>query len=197
MSQKEKNRKVRAILAGGLVLGVGAAVTLAAWNDSEFARGTFTSGGFNLVGSLDGTTFAEHPSSGTAAPLTFTVDASNIAPGDSVASAFAVRLAGTSTVDATVSLSSTTDNLNPGLTYSVKSTDGFDCSEAGNGVYTVGQTPIGSGAVAGTFDLLMGSGGSTPGGIVNLCFTVVAGAQENLTQNLTSVVTWQLAATEK
>ena len=41
---------VRAILAGGLVLGVGAAVTLAAWNDSEFATGTFGAGSFNLEG---------------------------------------------------------------------------------------------------------------------------------------------------
>lgn len=57
-------RKVLAVLAGGLVLGVGAAITLAAWNDSEFATGTFTAGSFNLQGSTDGTTYAEH----TAAP---------------------------------------------------------------------------------------------------------------------------------
>lgn len=38
MAEKATGRKVRAILAGGLVLGVGAAVVLAAWNDSEFAQ---------------------------------------------------------------------------------------------------------------------------------------------------------------
>jgi len=34
-------RRLRAVLAGGLVLGVGAALTLAAWNDAEFATGSF------------------------------------------------------------------------------------------------------------------------------------------------------------
>ena len=36
--------KARAILAGSLVLGVGAAATLASWNDSEFAIGAITGG---------------------------------------------------------------------------------------------------------------------------------------------------------
>jgi len=60
MATTTTRRKVRAVLAGGLVLGVGAAVTLAAWNDSEFATGTFTAGTFNLEGSTDGTTFTDH-----------------------------------------------------------------------------------------------------------------------------------------
>ncbi|SFH86076.1 hypothetical protein E3O11_09355 [Cryobacterium levicorallinum] len=50
-SRQKRNRRIRAVLAGGLVLGLGAAVTLAAWNDSEFARGSFAASGFNLVGS--------------------------------------------------------------------------------------------------------------------------------------------------
>ena len=47
-----RNRKgiIRAILAGGIVLGVGAAVTLAAWNASEFATGTFQAGTFTIEG---------------------------------------------------------------------------------------------------------------------------------------------------
>ncbi|MGZ2223858.1 SipW-dependent-type signal peptide-containing protein [Glutamicibacter nicotianae] len=32
-TSSQKSRKVKALLAGGLVLGVGAAVTLAAWTD--------------------------------------------------------------------------------------------------------------------------------------------------------------------
>ena len=42
--RRRRSRMIRAILAGGLVLGVGTAVTLAAWNDSEFVTGTFTVG---------------------------------------------------------------------------------------------------------------------------------------------------------
>ncbi|WP_427996674.1 SipW-dependent-type signal peptide-containing protein, partial [Xanthomonas hortorum] len=33
----QTRRKIYAVLAGGLVVGVGSALTLAAWNDSEFA----------------------------------------------------------------------------------------------------------------------------------------------------------------
>ena len=40
--RRSRSRMIRAILAGGLVLGVGTAVTLAAWNDSEFVTETFT-----------------------------------------------------------------------------------------------------------------------------------------------------------
>ncbi|MGO2139648.1 MAG: SipW-dependent-type signal peptide-containing protein [Leucobacter sp.] len=46
--------KARALLAGGLVLGVGAAVTLAAWTDNEWVRGVFGTGTFGIEGSTDG-----------------------------------------------------------------------------------------------------------------------------------------------
>jgi predicted ribosomally synthesized peptide with SipW-like signal peptide len=39
-----KKRKVRALLAGGLVLGVGAAITLAAWTDNVFGNSDFATG---------------------------------------------------------------------------------------------------------------------------------------------------------
>src|SRR5690606_31735774 len=57
--RRRRSRMIRALLAGGLVLGVGTAVTLAAWNDSEFASGTFRAGTFDLEGSTDGTTFSQ------------------------------------------------------------------------------------------------------------------------------------------
>ena len=62
-----RGRKIRAVLAAGLVLGIGAVVTLAAWNDSEYATGTFAAGTFNLEGSTDGTTYADHASGASAA----------------------------------------------------------------------------------------------------------------------------------
>ena len=58
----QKSRKVKALLAGGLVLGVGAAVTLASWTDQEWTEGLFGAGSFNIEGSLDGLTFTEHES---------------------------------------------------------------------------------------------------------------------------------------
>ncbi|GEC74299.1 SipW-dependent-type signal peptide-containing protein [Microbacterium maritypicum] len=94
MATKATQRKVLAVLAGGLVLGVGTAVTLAAWNDSEFANGTFTAGAFNLQGSTDGTAYADHDSAGSAATLAFTLPAGlvgNMSPTSSVYAGFWVR----------------------------------------------------------------------------------------------------------
>ena len=41
-----RRRRVLAVLAAGLVLGVGATVTLAAWNDAEVATGSFAASVF-------------------------------------------------------------------------------------------------------------------------------------------------------
>ncbi|MEO9327653.1 SipW-dependent-type signal peptide-containing protein [Gordonia aurantiaca] len=60
-----KGRKRKAILASGAVLGVGAVVTLAAWNDTVFSNGTFGIGdiAWNVQGSHDGTDWAEYDTS--------------------------------------------------------------------------------------------------------------------------------------
>lgn len=74
--------RVRALLAGGLVLGVGATVTLASWNDSEYASGSFTTSTFDLQSSLTNVpaTFSSHP---VGAPLVMEFAATNMAPGSS------------------------------------------------------------------------------------------------------------------
>ncbi|GAB6858941.1 SipW-dependent-type signal peptide-containing protein [Microbacterium xylanilyticum] len=59
--------RIRALLAGGLVLGTGATSTLASWNDAEYANGTFTAARFGIEGSLDGTNYAKHTSTSAAA----------------------------------------------------------------------------------------------------------------------------------
>ncbi len=95
MNKRETNRrKVLAILAGGAVLGVGAALTLAAWNDSEFARGEFGAGTFVFQGSTNGSTWNDHATTETAATLSFQVGADNLAPGDDVYAAYALRVTG-------------------------------------------------------------------------------------------------------
>lgn len=50
--QQDRRRKRKAILAGGVVLGLGAAVTLAAWSDDVFANGTFSTGTIELQGNI-------------------------------------------------------------------------------------------------------------------------------------------------
>jgi len=115
-----RSPKARALLAGGLVLGVGAAITLAAWNDSEFARGTFTAGTFNMVGSTDGTTYAEHATVGAPAMLAFTVNPTLLAPGDVVYAPFAVRLDAATTNAAVVTISNAaTSGTVANLTYTL------------------------------------------------------------------------------
>lgn len=108
MAEKDTQRKVLAVLAGGLVLGVGIGVTLAAWNDSEFATGTFTAGSFNLEGSTTsaGAGYDDHnvDLGQTAAALVFELPAvaSSMSPGDVVYAPFWVRLDSTTTNSATL-----------------------------------------------------------------------------------------------
>lgn len=73
--------RLRALLAGGLVLGVGASITLAAWTDSEYATTTVTSGRFGIVGAVNGSgTFTDHATS-PGATLTFSPVLTAVYPG--------------------------------------------------------------------------------------------------------------------
>jgi predicted ribosomally synthesized peptide with SipW-like signal peptide len=190
--RRRRSRMIRAILAGGLVLGVGAAVTLAAWNDSEFVTGTFTAGTFNLEGSTtNGTTFTDHATSPGGA-LTFTVPAAALSPTDSVSAPFAVRLAANTTNGANVVLTTepptgTVTNL----TYSLEIHSAWGCAPG-----TVTSTPISGAALnAGTtsFALATGTPTSNPGTAVFLCFKVTAGA--GLVQGQTGAAIWKFTAT--
>lgn len=78
---RRRRKTALAVLAGGLVLGVGAVVTLAAWQDDEFANGTFTSSGdFELAGQVSTAEgFTDHATSPGGA-LAFDVNAASLAP---------------------------------------------------------------------------------------------------------------------
>lgn len=195
--QKQSKKKVRAILVGGLVVGIGAAVTLAAWNDSEFAQGTFEAGQFNLEGSttlgLDG--FEEHPT-GTPAALGFTVNPTNLAPGDVVYAPFAVRLDDVTTNDASVVITAS-GGATTGLSYELVQTTEFGCASdatpEGADLVTTG-TALGSVAGTAAFSLSQGTAGDA-GEAVNLCFVVTA--DSDLDQGTTGTGTWEFAATSK
>jgi predicted ribosomally synthesized peptide with SipW-like signal peptide len=189
--KRRRSRMVRAILAGGLVLGVGAAVTLAAWNDSEFVTGTFTAGSFNLEGSTtDGVAFTDHATSPGGA-LAFTVPATALSPSDSVSAPFAVRLAANTTNTANVVLTADSQTGSVAhLTYKVDIKSTWGCAGATT------STPIsGAALTAGTasFTLPVGSPVSNPGAPVYLCFTVTA--DSGLVQAQTGTATWKITAT--
>ena len=83
--------RIRALLAGGLVLGTGATSTLASWNDGEYATGSFTAARFGIEGKLPAETdYGKHTGS-NAAVLGFTPAVTGLLPGATAYAAFAVR----------------------------------------------------------------------------------------------------------
>ena len=201
--RRDRRRKLRAVLAAGLVLGVGGAVTLAAWNDSEFATSTFTAGSFNLEGAEGaGTTFTQHATAGAAAPLTFTTPFSNMAPGDAVYAPFAVRLAATTTTDASVTLASATPGgtgLATNFAYGaalVAAPGPAGCTSAtfsGGTIVVPDNTAISAVTGAVPFTLAKGTPVASAGVAKYLCFKVTAGA--NLVQGQSNTATWEIKAT--
>ncbi|RAX49462.1 hypothetical protein DQ353_09270 [Arthrobacter sp. AQ5-05] len=194
MAQQEKKRKVRAVLAGGLVLGVGAVLTMAAWNSSEFATGSFATGAFVLEGKTPGeVSFGHHASEGDAASLDFSLDASNIGPGDTVSAGFAIRLDSATTFDGSAVIDTAVGDPVEGLRQRVYTSSTAEC--AGEAVLElVGPTALVGGSGSATADLLKGAA-DTAGETVNLCFEVTAG--EEIAQNGASTAVWKIVATQK
>lgn len=191
-----RGRKIKAVLAGGVVLGVGAAVTLAAWTDQEWAEGIFGAGDFNIEGSTDGETWADHESEDGAAELGFDLDAaSNLSPGDTVAAPFVLRTDAATTYAATVSLENVTtegDNA-ANLTYGIVQVDSAaSCTEGATGTEIVpGGTALDAAPTATTFDLAEAPSG-TAGAPTTLCFVVTAGS--GLAEGGTATAHWDFVA---
>ncbi|WP_144721582.1 SipW-dependent-type signal peptide-containing protein [Agrococcus jejuensis] len=191
-----RRRKIRAILAGGLVLGVGAAITLAAWSDSEYATGSFTAGTFNLEGSTDGTAYTDHASAPGAA-LTFTAPAANLSPGQSTATPFWVRLAANTTTGATLDLTEVTSTgaNAANLTfhaYALAANGSCTTSTTGTDLATGG--PLTTGTVAGaTTPLVNGTPVTAAGAATQVCLVVAAGP--GLVQGGSVTSTWHFVAT--
>lgn len=93
--------KVRALLAGGLVLGIGAAYTLAAWTDNEWVFGGAGPGNDNpgtKIYAMEQNTVApfadedwtDEPAA-NGGYLDFTVEATDLLPGDTVYAPFQLR----------------------------------------------------------------------------------------------------------
>lgn len=98
-------RRLRAVLAGGLVLGVGATLSLAAWNDSEYATANFVASVFNTE-SNSGTGWAHNT---TAPGATLTFAATGMSPEVSHFALLDVRTTAASTVAGTVALNSSAE----------------------------------------------------------------------------------------
>lgn len=183
VAPKRFGTKAKAILAGGLVLGVGAAITLAAWTDQEWAIGNFGAGTFGIEGSTDGAAFASHPEDDSPASLTFAVNADQMSPSDAIYAPFAVRLDEGSTNEANVEVSqawvgaSTADEAD--FTVSYVSTAAFGCDAI---AFASGTAVIGD-------EITLTEAAPT----TNLCFKVEA--LSTLGQGETGGVLWGFDAT--
>ncbi len=194
-------RKGKALLAGGLVLGVGAAITLATWNSSQYATGSFTAGSQSLESSVDGgTTWADHSAS-NAATLSFTDAAADLSSGDTTYASYALRLGAGTTDDATVTVSNPVASTGEGdsvagLTYTLVQTTGTTCDAdavAGGTALVPSGTSISTGLTTlPTFGLTKPATADTAGTAVNLCLAVTAGT--GFVQGQTGSATWQFTA---
>ena len=177
------------------MLGIGAAVTLAAWNDSEFASGSFAAGTFDMVGSTDGTAFASHTTA-PGAPLGFSTGFNNLSPSTTVAAPFVVHLTPATTSNATVSAFSAAGSGTAvaQLTYGIiRVASVAACTPAATGTTVVpAGTTMSSVTGASTFPLVKSVDNIVAGADVFLCVQVTAGA--GLTQGTSATGTWQFQA---
>ncbi|MGY1551866.1 SipW-dependent-type signal peptide-containing protein [Microbacterium sp. A588] len=92
--RRVQSLRLRAVLAGALVLGVGGTATLAAWTDQEYASAQITAGTFSIVSrTAQAPTFAPHDTAANAVALP--LNAANLYPGQSRAAWIQITTVGT------------------------------------------------------------------------------------------------------
>lgn len=126
---KLRNRRIKAVLAGGLVFGIGATATVASWTDTEVADGSFEAGTFNIELSVDGQW-------SNTREMKF--QATSMFPGSKVYAPVFVRTTPGTTMDGALSVSGegiggSPTGIGQSLTYravtrSIATTDGFTCN---------------------------------------------------------------------
>lgn len=206
-AKRQRSRRIRAVLAGGLVLGVGAAMTLAAWNDSEYTTATFTSGRFDIVGATDGVTFSSHASAGAAATLSFVVAPTAMFPGTTTYALFSVKTAnpsGAGTLQLTAGTPS--GDLASHLRYGVRlvptaATPAQSCTAATYAAASAASAvvvadgsnlTVGGAATATVPQVVTANGGNQ----LNYCVAVSLPLNaDDTAQNKTATQTWQITGT--
>lgn len=187
--------KVRAVLAAGLVLGVGAAFTLAAWTDNEWVFGgagpannpgtkTYAMEQNTVAPFADGS-WTDQPNA-NGGRLDFTMEAADLLPGETVYAPFQLRAkAGSEGLD--VSLTEARQATNPAVGNANSTAlyaamryqawvglDAADCSALGD--KTAGTVLVPAGSELDTlglneFSLAAGASGAA-GAPVNICFAM-------------------------
>ncbi|RMI06643.1 SipW-dependent-type signal peptide-containing protein [Cellulomonas triticagri] len=214
-SRRPKGR-VRAVLAAAGVLGIGAAVTLAAWTDTEWIFGGTNNDGTPIGTTVfeveqnvyDGAGFANRetaPPGGTAGRLNFTVQAASLSPGAVVYAPMQLRagagsVAGTAVLNAGAAATGSDAGLFGALVYQAKTgVSQANCSAAGfagAGTQLVPASSPLTTAGSTSFAVPAGTGGD-PGAAVDLCFqiTMPATATSTALQGKTVTPVWSFTAT--
>jgi predicted ribosomally synthesized peptide with SipW-like signal peptide len=197
------SRRIRVILAAGLVFGVGAVATLAAWTDTENATGSFGASVFGTESQSAGSpTYASHTAS-PGASLSF--NAAAMSPGVSFYAWLNVRTTPATNVAGTVALTSVTNNaggLVGALQYravrmaSVNPTSSCTAAAfAGTPVFIAGGSATYL-QVTAAVPTPVASPIAAAGGAIGYCFEVrVTPGAANTFQGTTATVTWTFTST--
>ncbi|MFL4474064.1 SipW-dependent-type signal peptide-containing protein [Paeniglutamicibacter sp. MACA_103] len=193
-ARRRRFTRLRAVLAGGLVLGVGTTATLAAWTDEEHASGSFTAGTFSIVGSTNGTGFSDHPTA-PGASLLFTVTPDAMVPGMTVYALYSVKttassVAGSAQVSADAGNAS---GLGSYLRYGVRTVAGTTCNAT---TFAAGTPIVDTGTTLTTGSTAKSALAANGASAVNYCFAVtLPTTAPNAAQGTTLTGRWVFAAT--
>lgn len=194
------SRRLRAVLAGGLVLGVGAAVTLAAWTDQENGSGSFTASIFNTESSIDRTTWAHN----TNPPVATFTAVTGMSPTVSSFAPFNVRTTTATSVAGSVTLTATTRTMTAGtlaevleyrIAHLTTATTVCNAANIALGTYLTGAA--GAWLDAGTLPTTpVASAIGTAGGELRYCIEVrIKSTAANSYQGMTGTLTWTFTST--
>ncbi|MCH8564052.1 SipW-dependent-type signal peptide-containing protein [Nesterenkonia sp. YGD6] len=200
-----RRRKIKAVVAAGTVLGIGAVATLATWNDSEFAQGLFGAGSYSVESSNNGESFGNHGSKNRAATLSFgDLNAANAAPGDEFAAEFWLRTTPESTYAGRITQINLVDDSAEGQYENFRDVEVWHVDEGSSCTTgTVQGTVVASGDHLG--DLTSAINGGIPlsykneaaGDAVQLCFQATATDSEtdgvpDLRSGVEARATWSI-----
>lgn len=188
--RNRKSRKRKAILASGAVLGIGAVVTLAAWNDTVFGSGEFGIGNtaWNVQGSTVSSTagFLEYATSPEAGAISFSatpINALHLMPGQTTEGKFWLKET-KGNLDALVTIQA------PTITPAVNSlADVLEVTITDGTTDYVANKKL---SLQGASTVITVPAGQTK----ELTFrvTLPAGANPNAISNTTAQATWQMTA---
>jgi predicted ribosomally synthesized peptide with SipW-like signal peptide len=212
--RRKPRGRTRAILASMGVLGIGAAVTLAAWTDTEWIFGGTDNGPgigtstFNIQQNVnDAAGWRDGPTQGDAGKLNFPVQATALSPGAVVYAGVSLRagagsIAGTAVLNGAIAASGSSNTLFTTLTYQAKTgVTQANCTAAGfagNGTALVpAGTALSTGSGATTIALPAGATSAVAGAQVDICFaiTMPGTATAPTYQGLAATPVWNFLAT--